>query len=196
MNIFFLDKDPTLNAQYHCDKHVVKMPLETAQILSSVHHILGVGKDNPFLYKLTHEKHPSVQWAAMSEYNYNILLEIGRALCAEYSHRYNKVHGCEDLLYSALNVNPFTLLDNPYCREETELPLCMPEYIKDYYNRSHPYEIDNLVINAYRAYYILEKNHLHSWKHRLPPLWISVHSDRFARELRDLHYIKLETMGA
>ena len=39
MNIFFLDENPTLSAQYHVDKHVVKMILETAQLLCSVHHV-------------------------------------------------------------------------------------------------------------------------------------------------------------
>ena len=51
MNIFYLDPDPVAAAQMQCDKHVVKMALETAQILSTV---LG----GP--YKPTHAKHPSV----------------------------------------------------------------------------------------------------------------------------------------
>ena len=40
MNIFVLDKDPHIAAQMHCDKHVPKMIVESAQMLSTAHRLL------------------------------------------------------------------------------------------------------------------------------------------------------------
>ena len=37
MNIFYLDTRPKEAAMMHCDKHCVKMILETAQLLSTAH---------------------------------------------------------------------------------------------------------------------------------------------------------------
>ena len=74
MNIFFLDNDIRKCAIYHCDKHVVKMTLETAQLLCGVHHIIG--GDAP--YKLSHKNHPCSIWARESLSNYMLLSELGR----------------------------------------------------------------------------------------------------------------------
>lgn len=54
MNIFYLSRDPVLCAEMHCDKHVVKMILETAQLLSTAHWELG----STAPYKPTHKNHP------------------------------------------------------------------------------------------------------------------------------------------
>ena len=59
MNIFYLDEDPKLCAQYHCDRHCVKMVLETAQLLCTAHWMTG--GEAP--YKKTHFNHPSNKWA-------------------------------------------------------------------------------------------------------------------------------------
>ena len=61
MNIFYLDRDPKLAAQMHCDKHVVKMILESAQMLSTAHRFLDTDlyADKVGLYKLAHKNHPS-----------------------------------------------------------------------------------------------------------------------------------------
>ena len=59
MNIFFLDKDPIIAAQYHCDKHCVKMILESAQLLSTAHRVLDEDDAHPDLYKVAHKNHPS-----------------------------------------------------------------------------------------------------------------------------------------
>ena len=40
MNIFVLDKDPHIAAQMHCDRHVPKMIVESAQMLSTAHRLL------------------------------------------------------------------------------------------------------------------------------------------------------------
>jgi hypothetical protein len=69
MNIFFLDENPTLSAKYHVDKHVVKMILETAQLLCSVHHVTDQVTDQ-VPYKLSHKNHPCAIWARESLSNY------------------------------------------------------------------------------------------------------------------------------
>ena len=56
MNIFILDEDPLLAAQAQCDKHVVKMVLESAQMLSTTHRIMG--EDHEVFYKTVHKNHP------------------------------------------------------------------------------------------------------------------------------------------
>ena len=84
MNIFFLDEDPTMSAQYHVDKHVVKMILETAQLLCGVHH--ATAPDNTYVpYKLSHKNHPCSIWARTSLSNYLYLCELGLELCKEYT---------------------------------------------------------------------------------------------------------------
>ncbi len=89
MNIFVSDADPTIAAQNLDDKRLVKMVLETAQIISAVAHRYGVAGD---WYKLTHRNHPCTLWAGDSAVNYEWLYDHGLALAAEYTHRFNKEH--------------------------------------------------------------------------------------------------------
>ena len=103
MNIFFLDFNIEKCAQYHCDSHIVKMPLETAQLLCSVHHVLSSKIDIP--YKLSHQNHPCAIWARTSLGNYKFLCRLGIHLCIEYTHRYNKIHASQDvILFCSKNI--------------------------------------------------------------------------------------------
>ena len=72
MNIFYLDKNPVVAAQMQCDKHVVKMILESAQMLSTAHRVLDGNEyaDKKGLYKMAHKNHPSTIWARSSLENY------------------------------------------------------------------------------------------------------------------------------
>lgn len=142
MNIFFLSKDPKKAAVYQCDKHVVKMIVETAQILSTAHRILS---ENPpeFLYRKTHAKHPCVLWACSSIANYRWLAEHGIALCQEYTYRYKKSHKSTNLiLWLSNHIPPISQRDfsNP--------PQCMPDQY-----RLNPEEY----VKAYRTYYVQDK---------------------------------------
>ena len=94
MNIFILDWQHKTCAEYHCDKHVVKMPLETTQMLSTVH--WRYNNDGPYLP--VHQKHPCTLWAGQTVENYIWLWKLGIALCEEFTHRYDKVHSCERIL--------------------------------------------------------------------------------------------------
>ncbi len=93
MNIFVLDDQPENAARYHCDKHVVKMVLETAQILCAVWY--RHGWTFPGIYRLTHPHHPCTLWAGNSVDNYRWTVELFRALLDQYTHRYKKIHKCE-----------------------------------------------------------------------------------------------------
>ena len=101
MNIFLLDMLASLAAAYHCDKHCIKMILETTQLLYTA---WWFGRDDfplPKLdpcpwdpYRATHQNHPSAIWVRASDKHYRWLLDLGYALCKQYYHRYGKFHKC------------------------------------------------------------------------------------------------------
>ena len=115
MNIFVLDKNPYKAARYHCDKHIVKMTLETAQILSSALTLIGVPHNG---YKPTHVRHPCVLWAVDLR-NWVWLRELGRALASEYTRRYQRDHS--SLL--VINSLPIPEID---CAIPKDFALAMP----------------------------------------------------------------------
>ena len=90
MNIFATDLDPRRSAEFLCNRHVVKMVLETAQLLSGALRMHGVDDDR--LYRLTHKNHPCSIWTRTDRTNFMWLVEHGLALSAEYSRRYRKTH--------------------------------------------------------------------------------------------------------
>lgn len=100
MNIFTPDPDPFLSATMLADRHVVKMPLEAAQMACTVLRHYGLQSD--WLYKPTHAKHPCTLWAAESRANFNWLITHGLALCVEYEARYGKEHGCLPILTACM----------------------------------------------------------------------------------------------
>ena len=91
MNIFFLDENPKHAAQMQCDKHVVKMTVETAQMLSTAARAQGhdVG------YLSAYPKHPMTLWVGQSPHNFAWTIIHGLELCKEYTFRYNKTHATE-----------------------------------------------------------------------------------------------------
>src|SRR5688572_10301475 len=84
MNIFFLDSELSLCAQYHCDSHVIKMILESTQILCTVLHQHGLQAP----YRATHQKHPCVIWAGASLDNWSWLQALTLELNKEYQYRF------------------------------------------------------------------------------------------------------------
>jgi hypothetical protein len=102
LNIFATNKSPKITAQEHCDRHLVKMIVETAQMLSCAHWIL----DNKIVgYKPTHWNHPCSSWIRESSENYLWAYSLLSELCAEYTLRYSKSHKTE-LLLPALSKAP------------------------------------------------------------------------------------------
>lgn len=155
MNIFFLDKDPKKAAEYHVDKHVVKMILETAQLLSTAHHCCNSSKEE--LYKATHINHPCSKWVRQSKANYNWTYQLFYHLCNEYTLRYGKIHKTDTKLREVLSETP-----NISDTEFTSPAQAMPDYCKN----------EDPVV-AYRTYYIKEKHRFATWKFRNKPNWFS-----------------------
>jgi hypothetical protein len=164
MNVFFLDENPKLSAQYHVDKHVVKMILETAQLLCGVHHSTGQVTDQ-VPYKLSHKNHPCAIWARESLSNYLYLCELGLELGKEYTYRYGKRHKSIDVINWCI-VNKPNIPDIGF----TTPAMAMPDEFK----------VDS-VVESYRNYYMGAKSDLASWKNREKPFW-------FGKKELDLHY--------
>lgn len=155
MNIFFLHWIPSICAVMHVDKHVVKMILETTQMLCAVHHMVKSSYTPP--YKLTHKNHPCTVWVRSSRKNYKWLCKLGLELCKEYTHRYGKKHKCQEYIEGLAKNIPKNLPRLGL----TPPALAMP----DEYKGNDPVE-------SYRAYYYFEKFDLHAWKKRDVPDWI------------------------
>lgn len=161
MNIFLLDEDIGLNARYHCDKHIVKMPLESAQLLCGVQQHFG--KPAPYKLGKAHMKHPCFLWLLKSRQNYEYLVELGLALCEEYTYRYDKTHASQDVI------------------EQMALPGELPNAgltpFARAFNKSLPKDIlDKMhtmpsAIEAYRLYYNVDKARFAKWKNRPTPNW-------------------------
>jgi len=175
MNIFYLHEDPIQNAKWHIDKHIVKMPIEYAQLMSTAHRLLdgemylgktAIGRNikrwrlhderEDILYKASHINHPSAIWVRESIENYFQMYKLYMAVLAEFTNRYGKIHGSS---------KPSIALIRPPSNipmvKGTQLPQCMPEMCK----------VKNNPILAYRNYYIVEKNSFASWKNREIPEW-------------------------
>lgn len=156
MNIFFLSGDPQESAKWMVDRHVVKMPLESAQMLCTAHRILD-NPDNPILYKITHKNHPCAVWSRTTSANYIWLYNHFIALCKEYQYRYDKIHLCYTKLHKILKTPPKNISAGPL----TPPAQAMPEEFKN-----------SCSITAYRNYYKYGKSHLFRWTKRMKPYWI------------------------
>ena len=142
MNIFVTDRCPIQSARNLPDKHIVKMPLETCQMLSIIYSdwYYGVGKlykSDGTPYRTAHgafRKHPCTQWAAANSYNLAWLIRHGYALCEEYTARYGKVHTCLDVIAQAERIyrRSFdTYISLLYASEQVaDFTRAMPEYLK------------------------------------------------------------------
>jgi hypothetical protein len=171
MNIFVLDEQPEISAQMMCDKHVVKMILESCQLLSTAHHVLDgdvvvvdTGKrkyktsicTRKNICKATMINHPCTIWARETRANYLWLWKHAYALCKEYTARYGKVHAMESMLMDGLYNPPANIKKGKL----TPFAQAMPDQYKD----------SNAVV-AYRKYYINEKERFAKWKASSAPEW-------------------------
>jgi hypothetical protein len=157
MNIFVLDENPQIAAQMHNDKHVVKMILETAQLLCGVHWVTDSQHLIP--YKLSHKNHPCSIWVRECIENYIWLCDLGLSLCEEYTYRYGKRHKSQDIIEWAL-VNKPELKENG---DITPFALAMPDECKK-----------TSAVDSYRLYYITHKSNISSWKNRNKPYWYNL----------------------
>ena len=181
MNIFFVERNPYRAAEMLVDKHVVKMILETAQILSTAKRMtLGTERIDvndkgrkvrrwvmedvvlgQNLYAATHINHPSVVWARSHPTHYHWLLEHFVGLLDEYTYRYEKKHKCSSM-YKYLCKNPLAIEGKYKIEDATDPPCAMPD----------EYKISSDAVENYREYYRKGKVNLHKWTKRDPPSWL------------------------
>lgn len=174
MNIFVLDENPVSAAAMMCDKHVVKMILESCQLLSTAHHVLdgqeiliesknrkykSYSNSNEKICKCTMINHPCTIWVRTSQSNYMWLWNHAYSLCQEYTLRYGKEHAMEKMLLHELYNPPMNI---PY-GSITPFAQAMPDKYK---------HADAVV--AYRAYYVYEKSRFAKWKNNNIPSWYAV----------------------
>jgi hypothetical protein len=181
MNIFVLDTNPIKAAQLQCDKHVVKMVLESAQMLSTAHRVLdgeltkipsksGTTMVKPWklpdsyrddlLYKPVHVGHPCTIWSMESLANYAWHYEHFQALAIEFEYRYHKTHKSFKLLEDALSIPPKNI---PQDVGLTPFRLAMSEYPECQFQ-------DPVV--SYRAFYqTKQKRFSMVWSKRDVPSW-------------------------
>jgi hypothetical protein len=147
MNIFYLDKCPYKAAELQYNKHVVKMILESAQMLCTAHHHYNLFADVP--YKKAHYNHPSTIWCRQNKNHYRWLYNHMIALGEEYTDRYGKEHMSITKCKGPLFTYP---LDIPEGKFE-QPPQCMPDEYKD-----------KCSIQAYWNYYIGDKKQIANLK--------------------------------
>ncbi|MEJ5349860.1 MAG: pyrimidine dimer DNA glycosylase/endonuclease V [Desulfosoma sp.] len=153
MNIFVLDLDPRKCARYHCDQHVVKMILESVQIICTA--FVKKGFETP--YKPTHTKHPCVLWAEESFDNVRWLMRLTRALNAEYKYRFQKTqdHASIHVLQQVKSLRFESLGLTPFAQ-------AMPD----------KYKVPEDPVAAYRRFYVGEKLKFATWTRRRKPPWL------------------------
>lgn len=180
MNIFALSPVPEIAAKWHCDAHVVKMILESAQMLSTAHRVLdGEEEKRPStsgkrmsrywrlsddrennLYKAVHMKHPCTLWTMDSHLNYKWHYKLFEELCKEYTYRYGKIHASENKLLNILKDVPKNIKKSyitPWALAMGSNPECM--------NYDDP-------IGSYQAFYqTKQKRFSMKWTKRETPYW-------------------------
>jgi hypothetical protein len=181
MNLFILDKSPVKAARMQCDKHVVKMIVESAQMMSTAHRILdGVETKRPsksgkrmvkywelpdakenVLYKAVHFNHPCTVWTMECIHNYRWHYNHFFALCKEYEYRYEKRHATFDKLELALKIPPKNIPDigrmTPFKLAMKSNPECM---------------FPDDPIKSYKMYYKTKKENFKMvWTKRETPAW-------------------------
>ena len=161
MNIFVVDEDPIVAATMLCDKHNIKMILESAQMLCSA---LPSARNYQMyngvtLYKPAFMKHPCTLWAGKSHQNYQWLLRHAVGLYCEYTQRYGKIHKSEHVIKVMAQLEARCPLPDIGL---TPFAQAMPEQ----------YRCEDAV-TAYRKYYIGEKKRFAKWAKTPVPSWFA-----------------------
>ena len=163
MNRFIIDHHPNAIAQQLCDQHIVKMPLEEAQMLCTAlwHHAPDYAEACE-LYKPVHQKHPCTIWAMETRANYKFAYSLYTSMLCEYHHRYDKWHGAgkhSRSLYNGIALIPEGAL--------TPHPQCFSGHDELKTDEAYP-------IVAYRAFYAVDKLKFARYsKGREMPVWLA-----------------------
>jgi len=162
VNLFASDSDPTVSAISLADRHVVKMAVETAQVMWTALHLSAPDGVPEGGYRPTHRGHPCVRWAAASRENFDWAAAHGLALCDEYQHRYGKVHGSRAALERAAS-----LRDLVPDGSATPFALAMDDDLKDVGDPHGSYR--RCLLRKYAAWGSMAR-----WTRRTPPTWWAV----------------------
>jgi hypothetical protein len=191
MNIFKLHEDMVIAAQMQCDKHVVKMVVESAQMLSTAHRVIDgaqmncktkTGRSTKLwclpddrdhqLYKAVHVNHPSTLWTRESRENYQWHYGHWVGLCEEYTFRYGKIHSTDTKLRTILK-NPPTRLESLGLQPLRTAVSAYPECI-----------VEGDVVQTYRNFYKADKSKFAKWeKTRKAPDWWIEHTNSIKNNL-------------
>lgn len=168
MNIFILDASPSICAEYHCDRHVIKMILEHAQMMCTTHHLHpNIDIDYNIPYKKTHENHPCTKWVRSSRQNYKWLYELTYYLNLEYKYRYGRKDNHKS--WDAISSMPLPNIPDVGL---TRWARAMPDECKISNNVLNEVTFED-VIDSYHNYYRMHKQHILKWTNREIPDFIS-----------------------
>ena len=160
MNIFVINENPVLAAQQLCNSHVVKMIVESAQLLSTHDRFHGIDENR---YKSFYLHHPCRR-CLENRQNYIWLCHHLNALLDEYTYRYGKIHKCREMFNRCWK----SYLEMTYDSNLLSFPKCMLKELK--------VGSDNIddVVKAYQNYYRFKKNTLKrfNYKNREVPEWL------------------------
>ena len=160
MNIFFLHTDPQWAANALCDKHVPKMLLESAQMLSTA--VQANAKERlEDLYKPAYPKHPMTIWVGFNRDCFRWALENAVYINHQYEQRFNKGHKSFKVVQTIYDNNYINDIPDGFFKEP---PQCMPDEYKD-----------KDYITAYRKYYQGAKAYFAKWEKGVfaPEWWVN-----------------------
>lgn len=187
MNIFYVNESIELCVQEHLDKHVVKMPIEQLQLLSTAHRVLDGEEYTDLtangrrikrwrlhderennLMKASHINHPSAIWCRENNENYMWLYHMTEKLLKEYTYRYGKIHACEKYLPYVKNT-PKNIPIGQFFPPTPAMPADC-KVLAENPQSGRKYD----VLRSYRKYYIQEKASFAKWKNRNIPDWFQL----------------------
>lgn len=174
MNIFYLDHDPAVAARYHCDKHVIKMILESAQLLCTAINYHAGKQVTP--YKSTHVSHPCSIWVRESFENWSYVYQLMFDLEFEWRYRWQhtKKHSSVVAL-SGTNITALAIAHIP-AGQLTTPALAMPTL----------YQIPNDPVESYRTYYRISKHNLLQYTRRERPEWLTAQNFKHYQHLNSM----------
>ena len=192
MNIFALSECPEESAKQMIDKHIIKMPTETCQMLHTnilyFKYVQTYGKEpqlkdlKAFHFRLGMElmkpamlNHSSTIWARQSIANFHWLYQHGVALCEEYTYRYGKRHGSHDRIINGMkHLEENDSFSVPHSGL-TPVSITMDDSYRidlDEYSQRNPNWTGwDFVIASYRHYYLEGKWRIAEWRNDRRPEW-------------------------
>ena len=158
MNLFILHNSPRQAAQWNCDRHICKIPIEAGQLLCAAYHLQGISAP----YRLSHKNHPTSKFTRASCLNFEWVVEHGIALCEEYTARYGKRHASQDVIEWCAK-NSHNLVFDQY--DMTDFAIAIAPEMKC--RQVEGFE-QMSAVEKYRWYYRLDKAHILKYKRNRP----------------------------